>query len=264
MPLELLEQRRDHQVPRLRPGAVAHGDGDGLPGSDALAQRRADVGAPQRPGQRGPLVGHGLELAGPDDGRGSVGDVDHHPRLAVGEVDLHAGRLAGSVAAPVAESVHVGWPCRRGRRRGRRSAARPAAPRRRRRRRRRRRPACTRASRCRTASAAGRSRPGRARRRAGGRRPTSSTSRPRLPGPRACTTRSAGGPAGRARWPTARSTPSDGGLGGVVDHEPAFRHLAGQGRRGREVVRPDQQVVGEAACGHRAQPAHHVATSWPG
>ena len=40
--LQLVEQRRDHQVPRLRPGAVAHGDGDGLPGSDALAQRRAD------------------------------------------------------------------------------------------------------------------------------------------------------------------------------------------------------------------------------
>ncbi len=258
--LQHVEQRRDHQVPRLGPGAVAHRDGDGLPGSDALVQRRADVGGPQRPGQRGPLVGHGLELAGPDDGGGSVGDVDGHPRLAVGEVDPHAGRLAGSMAARWrSRYTSVAVPPRTA---SRSEGESPSSS----------------SSAARDDGAVGRGqrahrpvgaeqRPSRteagqrrARRRAGGRRPTSSASRPRSPGPRACTdTFGMTGQPGELGGPRLGHARGDGRLGGVVEHEPTLGHQGGHGRRGREVLRPDQQVVGEAACGHRAQAARRTS-----
>ena len=156
------------------------------------------------------------------------------------------------------------WPCRRGRRRGRRARARPAAPRRRRRRCRRRRPACTRASRCRTAVRCG---PKQARTCSTyGRRSSTdqldqsaSVTRPESLHRHV---RPAGQP-GELGGPRLHDARGDGRLGEVVEHEPALGHQGGHGRRGREVLRPDQQVEGEAACGHRAQAGDHVGAEQP-
>ena len=63
--LQHLEQRRDHHVPRLGPGAVAHGDGDA---SARLGRARAAAaptsGDCRARAQRGPLVGNGLDAGG--------------------------------------------------------------------------------------------------------------------------------------------------------------------------------------------------------
>jgi hypothetical protein len=78
-PLELLEHRRDHQVSGLRTGAVAHGDGDALPGPEQVTQGRPGDRSAQRPAEQLALV---------VGGRGVVRFHDRRPRL--GEVDLQA------------------------------------------------------------------------------------------------------------------------------------------------------------------------------
>jgi hypothetical protein len=100
--VELVEQRRDHRPARLGPGAVAHRDRHGLAGAHPVAQRRAGRGSSQRGAHCLPLVGHGVELAGGDDG-GAVGrDVDHETGLAERQLDLHGITRSGSSATPAA------------------------------------------------------------------------------------------------------------------------------------------------------------------
>ena len=89
------------EVARLGAGAVAHRDGDGLPGADQVAQRRARHWVAQRSSQRRGRIGDPrlegrLHHGGPDAGR----QLDRKPAVAVGQTYPHRAHPVRPPARP--------------------------------------------------------------------------------------------------------------------------------------------------------------------
>ena len=103
--LELVEHGRDHQMPRLRSGAVAHRDRNRLAGTHASTERSAHRRAAQRGEQRSPLVGHCLRLGRRDNDRALARHVDLHAGLSVCEPHLHRGGAYDRVRHSVLSTV---------------------------------------------------------------------------------------------------------------------------------------------------------------
>ena len=103
--LELVEHGRDHQMPRLRSGAVAHRDRNRLAGTHAFTERSAHRRAAQRGEQRSPLVGHCLRLGRRDNDRALARHVDLHAGLSVCEPHLHRGGAYDRVRHSVLSTV---------------------------------------------------------------------------------------------------------------------------------------------------------------
>ena len=103
--LELVEHRRDHQMPRLRSGAVAHRDRNRLAGAHPCTERSAHRRAAQRGEQRSALVGHCLRLGRRDHDRALARHVDLHAGLSVCEPHLHRGGAYDRVRHSVLSTV---------------------------------------------------------------------------------------------------------------------------------------------------------------
>ena len=104
--VELLEDGRHDDLPRLRPRAVADADRDGAAAAHDVAQRRPGDRSPQRLAHRGALVGGRLRVQRLDDRRAVVRQVDGEAVAPVRELDLHDRRASnsGGVKASIAGS----------------------------------------------------------------------------------------------------------------------------------------------------------------
>jgi hypothetical protein len=88
--LQFREYGRDHQVPRLRAGAIAGRDRHGLAPSNAIAQRWSGNGLTQYPAQNLDRVGCSLMGDGLHHGRTRGVHVDGQSGLAVRQTHSHS------------------------------------------------------------------------------------------------------------------------------------------------------------------------------
>ena len=95
-PVQLLEDGRDDDLPRLGPSAVADADRDRAAAAGDVAQWPAGNGPAQRLEHRGPRVRGGRGVQRFDHGRALVRELDRETVAAVRERDLHDGRASSS------------------------------------------------------------------------------------------------------------------------------------------------------------------------